>query len=170
MALVLRKAFSGFSAKFSGAKLIILNSVIAAIAGGTASFLNTYFMRKVEMTSGIEIFSDESLTKSLGMKSKQCAEKAIFDTAWSRVFLSFSCLMTPAAIFYAVEKAGRTPRTPVGKIPFEVVVFVFALMVGLPASIAIFPSTGSLQAEGIEKELREQLPSGIKTVYYNKGL
>ena len=144
MALILRKAFSGISSKVTGAKLILINSIISSLAGGTASFLNTFFMRRVEMTNGIEIFEDEELTQKLGYASKNCAKKAIFETAWSRVFLSISCLMTPALIFYAVEKAGRTPKTPATKIPYEVMVFLFALMVGLPSSIAIFPSTGSL--------------------------
>ena len=81
------------------------------------------------------------------MPSKECARKAIFETAWSRVFLSISCLMSPAMVFYMVEKAGRTPKTPATKIPYEIFVFVLALMVGLPASIAMFPQTGKLHRD-----------------------
>jgi hypothetical protein len=140
MALILRKLFSGLTNRTTGSKLIIINSVISSIAGGTASFLNTFFMRRVEMENGIEVFEDEGLTNKLGdIKSKECAKKAIFETAWSRVFLSISCLMSPALIFYAVERAGKTPKSPAVKIPYEVAVFLFALMVGLPSSIALFP-------------------------------
>jgi Sideroflexins len=129
----------------TGAKQIVLTSFINSIAGGTASFLNTFFMRKVEMKNGIEIYEDEALTKKLysgsqdTLKSKECARRAIFETAWSRVFLSITCLMTPAFIFYLVEKAGKTPKSPLLKVPYETGVFIFALMVGLPASIAMFP-------------------------------
>lgn len=171
MALLLRKLFSGVSSRLTGAKLILINSVISSLAGGTASFLNTFFMRRVEMANGIEIFSDEALTQKIdSLKSKECARKAIFETAWSRVFLSISCLMSPALIFYAFERAGKTPRSPAVKIPYEVVVFIFALMVGLPASIAMFPQTGRLKREELEGEVRELLPEGVRTVYYNKGL
>ncbi len=70
MALSLRYILDNVTKRCTGAKLIILNSIIAATADGTANFINTYFTRKVEMTSGIEIFSDEGLTNSLGIKSK----------------------------------------------------------------------------------------------------
>jgi hypothetical protein len=170
MAVLLRKLFSGISSRVSGAKLILINSFVSCIASGTAGFLNTFFMRRVEMNSGIELYEDEMLTKKLGISSKECARKAIFETAWSRVFLSFSCLMSPAFIFYLVEKAGKTPRAPVARIPYEILVFIVALMGSLPASIAMFPQNGKLAREDLEAEVREHLPQGITTVYYNKGL
>ena len=170
VALLLRKLFSGVSSRVTGAKLILINSFVSCIAGGTAGFLNTFFMRRVEMNSGIEIYEDEQLTRKLGVSSKECARKAIMETAWSRVFLSFSCLMSPALIFYLVDKAGRTPRAPAARIPYEIMVFIIALMGSLPASIAMFPQNGKLAREGLEAEVRESLPHGITTVYYNKGL
>ena len=65
VALLLRKVFSGVSSRVTGARLILINSIIGSLAGGTASFLNTFFMRKVEMKQGIEIYSDENLTQKL---------------------------------------------------------------------------------------------------------
>lgn len=179
MALILRKLFSGMASRVTGAKLILINSVVSSLAGGTASFLNTFFMRRVEMKGGIEIFEDEGLTKKIKLssevdesvfKSTECARKAIFETAYSRVFLSISCLMSPALLFYAVEKAGRTPKTPATRIPYEIAVFMLALMVGLPASIALFPQTGALKRTELEKDLQNKLPERIQTVYYNKGM
>lgn len=107
------------------------------MAGGTASFLNTLCMRKAELNTGINVYADSQLTQKLGI-STICAKKAILETACSRVFLSISCLMTPALIFYYVEKLGKTPKGRM-RIPFEVTVFLFALMINLPASVAIFP-------------------------------
>jgi hypothetical protein len=49
-------------------------------------------------------------------------------------------------------------------------VFIIALMGSLPASIAMFPQNGKLARESLEAEVRESLPQGITTVYYNKGL
>jgi hypothetical protein len=78
--------------------------------------------------------------------------------------------MSPALIFYLVDKAGRTPKAPAARIPYEIMVFIIALMGSLPASIAMFPQNGKLAREGLEAEVRESLPHGITTVYYNKGL
>jgi hypothetical protein len=154
----------------TGAKLILINAFVGCIASGTAGFLNTFFMRRVEMNSGIDLYEDEQLTKKLGISSKECARKAILETASSRVFLSFSFMMSPAFIFYLVEKAGRTPRTPATRIPYEIMVFLIALMGSLPASIAMFPQNGKISRNDLEAEVRETLPYGITTVYYNKGL
>ena len=105
------------------------------------------------MENGIEVFRDENLTEKIGV-SKVCAKKAIFETAWSRVFLAVSCLTSPAIIFYLIERMGRTPTSRYFKLPYEIGVFVFALMVNLPASIAMFPQTGNLQAHMIEESLQ----------------
>lgn len=138
MALLLRKLFANVSRSVTGSKLILVNSLIAAMASGTAGFLNTFCMRKVEMNNGIEVFSDEQLSEKVGI-SKVCAKKAIIETATSRIFLAVACLMSPAFIFYGFEKLGRTPSGGKSKLIFETGVFIFSLMFALPASIALFP-------------------------------
>ena len=59
--------------------------------------------------------------------------------------------MTPALIFYAIDKIVKSPKGKF-KIPYEVGVFLFALMVNLPASIAMFPTTGSIEVNALESE------------------
>ncbi|CDW84214.1 sideroflexin [Stylonychia lemnae] len=170
-ALILRRIFGRFTAKIpnSSPKLILINALVASIAGGTASFLNTFCMRQAEMNNGIEYFADEELQQKLGV-SQQCARKAIIETAFSRVFLSISCLMTPAFIFYAIDRLGKSPKGKF-KIPYEVGVFLFALMVNLPASIAMFPTTGSIDISILKSE-NEEIQNQVKgnRVYYYKGL
>lgn len=48
-ALALRKLFSSVTKNLVGSKLIMINSLIAAIASGGAGFLNTFFMRQAEI-------------------------------------------------------------------------------------------------------------------------
>lgn len=55
--------------------------------------------------------------------------------------------MSPPMIFFAVEKLGRAPKSPALKIAYETGVFILALMVCLPASIAMFPQTGVLTTD-----------------------
>ena len=153
----------------TGAKLIVLNSLVASLASGSANFMNTFCMRKVEMNNGIEIFSDEQLSQKVGT-SQLAAKKAIIETASSRVFLSFACLMTPALIFYAFERAGRTPVGARAKMLYEVGVFTFSLMLALPASIALFPQTGKLQRGQIPESDIQAKELQFTHIYYNKGL
>ena len=54
----LRKLMSGLSKSTSGAKLVVINSLIASMSGGSAIFLNTYCMRRVEIEQGIEVYED----------------------------------------------------------------------------------------------------------------
>ena len=170
VALLLRKLFSTVTRTAYGSKLILINSVVSSLASGTASFINTFFMRRVEKENGIEVFRDEDLTEKIGV-SKVCAKKAIFETARSRVFLSVSCLVSPAIIFYLVEKLRTTPKTKAIRVLYEIGVFLFALMVNLPVSIAMFPQTGSLRTDHIEKSLKRDLfRNQVEAVYYNKGL
>lgn len=82
--------------------------------------------------------------------SKLAAKKAIIETSLSRVFLSFACLCTPAIIFYGFELMKMTPKTPKMRTAYETGVFIFSLMLALPASIALFPQTGALPSTQIE--------------------
>jgi hypothetical protein len=80
--------------------------------------------------------------------------------------------MSPAIIFYAFERAGRTPTGSRAKMLYEVSVFIFSLMFALPSSIALFPQTGMLKTEHLEDTdfLNGEMRTHIKAIYYNKGL
>jgi hypothetical protein len=152
VALTLRKLFSGITKSMSGTKLILLNSLVASFASASANFLNTFCMRSIEMKQGIDVYADPNLTEKIGT-SKECAKKAVISTAVSRMFLSFSCLMTPAFFFYLFEKMKLAPTRSALKMPYETGIFIFCLMVSLPMSIAVFPQTGSMNIEKCENEI-----------------
>jgi len=59
--LLMRYMLSGIANRSTGSKLVLINSVVATIASGTAGFLNTLSMRSKEMVNGVSISSDESL-------------------------------------------------------------------------------------------------------------
>ena len=99
--------------------------------------------------------------------SKNAASRAVIETASSRIFLSFACLCTPAIIFYGFDLVKMTPKTPKMKMTYETAVFIFSLMLALPASIALFPQNGKLAINEVESELARE---GVKQIYYNKGL
>jgi hypothetical protein len=61
--------------------------------------------------------------------------------------------MTPGMIFYMVERMKRTPQGKYAKMMYEVGVFIFSLMVSLPASVALFPQASSMPASSVDEEL-----------------
>ena len=62
--------------QLQGRKLLLLNGCVSGVAGACASFCNTYFMRKLEMTKGIDVFEDLKLKNKIGI-SKICATSAV---------------------------------------------------------------------------------------------
>ena len=62
--------------QLQGRKLLLLNGCVSGVAGACASFCNTYFMRKLEMTKGIDVFEDSKLKNKIGI-SKICATSAV---------------------------------------------------------------------------------------------
>jgi hypothetical protein len=58
----MRKLFANVTKSMTGSKLILINSLVSSIAGGSASFLNTFCMRRIEMENGIEVFRDPEMT------------------------------------------------------------------------------------------------------------
>jgi hypothetical protein len=54
----MRKATAPIAASATGKKLLLINTIVSATAGGCASFCNTAFMRKAEVDKGIEVYSD----------------------------------------------------------------------------------------------------------------
>lgn len=59
VAVGLRKLTGGMTKTATGAKLLLLNTLVGSVAGGTASFCNTYCMRMAETEKGIDVFTDE---------------------------------------------------------------------------------------------------------------
>jgi hypothetical protein len=67
VSLILRRLTRGLTQNASGLRLLLLNTFVGATAGACANFSNTMMMRMPEVDKGIEVFSDERLTKSLGI-------------------------------------------------------------------------------------------------------
>ena len=103
--------------------------------------------------------------------SKKAAESAVFETAYSRIFLSMSCLLAPALAFFAFDKLGLAPTRRLFKTPYEIGIFVAALCLFLPASVAIFPQTGKIAVNQVDNaENLVNINSNSEFLYYNKGL
>mmetsp|Transcript_13605 Transcript_13605/g.21286 ORF Transcript_13605/g.21286 Transcript_13605/m.21286 type:complete len:250 (-) Transcript_13605:23-772(-) len=160
----LRYLTRGLAKGATGSKLILLNGFIGAFASSCAGFCNSYFMRQVELKKGIMCYSDKELTKEVGLSTK-CAEKAVFETCYSRSILSWMCIGTPTAFILGAKALGLTPQGAIAKNLLEFVAVAIGLQYGLPVSIAIFPPIAELPGNAIEPEYQQH-----ETVYFSKGL
>ena len=170
VALAIRKALSGYTKNFHGAKLIIANSFSSFWACAIAGYLNAYFMRRTELERGIDIQDPE--TNTIVGKSKVAAKRAVDQTANSRFFLAVP-IFIPPTILYFIEKKGLMPKNFYIRTALELSLISFELFCAVPFAIGIYPQTGKILNNEIEEEFRQLKNSKgehIKEFIFNKGL
>ena len=160
----MRKATAPLAASATGKKLLLINTVVSAVAGGTASFCNTAFMRKAEVDKGILVFSDIKLENEAGV-SKLAAYNAVTETAMSRTAMSLVSVSVPAVLILSFGAVGIRPTGSSTKFLFEVFCIGTALRIGLPFSVSIFPPLSTKKGDQLEAEFHKH-----DIIYFNKGL
>lgn len=169
VALVIRKALSGYTKNLVGARLIIANAISSFFACATAGYMNAHFMRKTELDKGIDVLDHEG--KHLG-KSKAAAHKAVNQTANSRFFLAIP-IFIPPFILFGIERAHMMPKNFYVKTTLEILAICFELYFAVPFAIGAYPQHGILKPNEIEEEFRAMTDSRgetLKEFIFNKGL
>jgi hypothetical protein len=82
--------------------------------------------------------------------SKECARKAVLQTSFSRMALSFPIFILPGVSMALLDKAGLIPRSRGPKTILELAVISFALWIALPISVSLFPPKGEVKSTEIE--------------------
>ena len=152
------------TAKATGKKLLLLNTLVGGVAGSAASFCNTLAMRSAEINKGIDIFSDEKLTKKLGI-SKIAAKNAVIETSISRAIMSASSVFIPTIFILSLNGIGVNPTAPAAVRAMDLTCIAAALRLGLPMSVAVFPPICCKPGKEVESEFHTQ-----DKIYYSKGL
>lgn len=145
-------------------------SIISYIAVASAGFLNTYCMRMGETKRGIKIYDEEGECRGI---SQECARKAVLQTSFSRMALSFPIFILPGVSMALLDRFGMIPKARIPKTALELGVIAFSLWIALPISVSLFPPRGEVKNTEIEQEFREVRNSHGKLIeryYYNKGL
>jgi hypothetical protein len=164
VAITLRKMTSGMTKTATGKKLLLLNTFVGGMAGACASFCNTYCMRMAETEKGIEVFTDENLEKKAGI-SRLAATSAVTETALSRSGMSMMSVGIPCFLILALGGIGIAPKGAVMKNLLEISCVGFALLVGLPLSVSLFPPVSVKKGTELEKEFHSH-----EQIYFSKGL
>jgi len=150
----LRKLTANATRTATGKKLLLLNTLVGATAGGCASFCNTLCMRYAEIEKGIDIASDSECEKTVGI-SKICAKNAVVETSISRAIMSISSVTIPSGIILSLGLVGIAPTAFAQKTVLEVLCVGGALRVGLPMSVAVFPPITMKNGSDVEPEFKE---------------
>lgn len=173
VALALRKLTQGMTRNVKGTRLMILNTMVAALASSSAGYVNTTLMRQPEAENGVKVYSAKSMKEAecLG-SSRICAKQAIQETALSRVALSIICCSLPTLLIVPIEKVPHIQRIlirsgPAGRHALNFGAIIFSLYVGLAGAASIFEPISKRDSSLCEDSLAREHSGPI---YFSKGL
>lgn len=173
VALTLRKLTAGMTKGVGGNRLMILNTLVAALASSSAGYVNTTLMRQPEANSGIKVYASKDLREDecLGI-SKVCARQAIQETALSRVALASFCCSLPTLMVIPIQ--GMTPvqrflrrSGPMGHHALSFSCIIVSLYFGLAGAVSIFEPISKRDITQCEDSLPKEHNG---PVYFSKGL
>ena len=127
----------------------IVNGVSSFWALSIAGFMNAYVMRKTEMEKGIDVVDPE--TKEAVGVSKNCAKKAVLQTAITRVLFNVTIFLPPMAMI-ALERTRLMPKNWYFRNLIEASLFAAELYICIPLGVAAFPREGKISLDELEPE------------------
>lgn len=148
----------------------LIGRFVPFVAVAAANCINIPCMRSKELLSGTPIFDENG--NRLG-ESKRAATSAITQVVVSRVIMASPGMLIPPFIMNYLEKKSFLQRMPWLNAPIQVGIIGVFLVFATPLCCALFPQKSSLAVSSLEPELREKLenlPTPVRTVYFNKGL
>ncbi|XP_062589452.1 sideroflexin-5-like [Saccostrea cucullata] len=135
--------------KFNLATKLLIQRFVPFPAVACASTCNLLLMRNSELSTGIEV---QDHNGNVIGKSKIAAEKALMETAVTRMFLPAPILVIPPVIMSVLEKTVLFKKYPRINLPIHAAVVTICFGLALPVAIAIFPQYSKViinQSRGI---------------------
>lgn len=148
----------------------VLQAIVPYTAVAAAGVANVSLMRYNEIKQGIPVYSRYG--EYIG-HSREAAKTAVWQTAFSRVVLSFPVLALPPPILSLCYRIPFLYSNTIAKVITELSVIYGGLYLGLPLAVAIFPQEAYMNFKDIDKSLQGYVdPYGreIKDVVFNKGI
>ena len=143
----------------------LVQRLVPFAAVSVAGCLNVGLMRYNELEQGISVMDQDG--RVVG-KSTEAGWRAVSQVAVSRVCTALPVLTLPPLVMAMVDPWVK--RRPVVGYFAQLALITVSLMTALPVAIAVFPQQGRIPVDELEPECGKQLPSGLKEVYFNKGL
>ncbi|KAJ8281458.1 hypothetical protein GJAV_G00067930 [Gymnothorax javanicus] len=151
--------------RFSPAMRVLVQRFVPFPAVASANVCNVVLMRNSELSEGIEVLGADG--KVVGT-SRIAAERALLETAMTRVVLPMPILVLPPIVMALLEKLPllQTRRRLV--LPVHSVVCLAAFGLALPLAISLFPQMSQIEVSRLEPAIA--MATSDKFVTYNKGL
>lgn len=164
------KTYIDRSTRWSVTRKVTLHRFVALPAIVTAAALNVLLMRRNELTTGIDVYYDDTATTADAAApqqvvvgtSQRAASKALQEMVISRMLLPLPVFLAPPVGISCIELLHRNNYLPRAcqqllthhpKSTSVVLNTCFVLLgfsIGLPATIAVFPQVGTIPIHELE--------------------
>lgn len=140
----------------------------------TAGAINMLMMRWRELTTGIDVYYEDSSNSSshiVSGSSQLAATKALKEMTASRMVLPLPIFLMVPLGMSMIEPILRKNRRL--SLPFQTAFVLLGFSLGLPATIALFPQIGTIESSDLEEKfqnLRDSRGNPVTVFRYNKGL
>lgn len=150
----------------------LLKRFVPFVAVASANVTNVTLMRRMELRRGIDVVDEAGQVVG---RSVAAAQKALAETALTRVLLPVPVLVCSPLLMLAIERSfPALTRRPAAKVAVQASVVTLTFLFGLPLSLSIFRERGEILVRDLEPSLAEQVASlrdpPIQRLHYNKGL
>jgi len=143
---------------------------VAFPASMVASSGNCFIVRRPELGTGIPVMdADGNRVGGEGL-SKAAANIAVFQTVKSRMVLQVPTYLVPAVL---MSLPVLNVLSPMASLCASAYIGIVSFGCGLPATLAIFPAIGTIEAKDAEPEFQNLVGADGKpltTLYFSKGL
>lgn len=164
--------------KLSAQRFVALPGIVAA------AIINVVLMRQSELATGIDVYyepkTESGTTKASTTvsspvvvgPSQLAAQKALKEMIFSRMILPLPTFLAPPIALTLLDPILRKNRHH-WTLPLSATFVLLGFGLGLPATIAIFPQTGTVEASDLEEKfqhLKDEQGNPVTVFRYNKGL
>jgi sideroflexin-5 len=159
--------------KFPPQKAAKLLRFVAFPSCVVASSGNCFIMRQPEIEGGWEVMDEHGEVLADGQRSSIAAKEGVYSTVMSRAILQVPAVLAPAVFTAIPAISSLIAANPVLNLPITTFICLTCFGVGLPFSLALFPSLVEVGTEKLEepfRNLKDKDGNIRKTVFYNKGL
>ncbi|EDV20015.1 uncharacterized protein TRIADDRAFT_32552 [Trichoplax adhaerens] len=128
--------------RFSPATRNAIQRFVPFPAVASASVCNVLFMRRNELSRGIEVVDKDGNTVGT---SKIAAKKALVEMACTRAFLPAPILLLPTIAMQLMEKTRFLKANPRFHLPLNAIFCTISFGLALPLAISLFPQMSSVR-------------------------
>jgi hypothetical protein len=149
VALAIRRGLKPITDRSSGGFLFLLNTTSSFVACASSAFLNAWFMRSTELTTGVNFLHPET-EEPCGLSSNT-ARKAVLQTAISRIFLNFT-IFIPPVVMVGLENYKMMPTSFYPKQAVTWSLCIFELYIAASLGLSLYPRMGTIELSELEPE------------------